>query len=49
MLSLVDIWEVLLERLLENLLFGMKGLDLECMLDMYEFSVFVLLFRRLIL
>lgn len=49
MLSLVDIWEVLLERLLENLLFGINGLDLERMLDMYEFSVFVLLFRRLIL
>lgn len=49
MLSLVDIWEVLLERLLENLLFGINGLDLERMFDMYEFSVFVLLFRRLIL
>lgn len=46
MLSLADIWEASLERLLENLLPGINGLDSERMLDMYELSVLVLLSRR---
>lgn len=46
MLSLADIWEASLERLLENLLPGMKGLESERMLDIYELRVLVLLSRR---